>query len=68
MTQKTRKLVSAPDVDKHALIRWLLTRGSDTREELDPAHGGMEEMDPGLAETEAARNGRPKTRKWVLLH
>ena len=67
MTQKIQELGSASQAEKRALIRWLLTRKSGTKEEFDPEQGDLQEMDHDLAETGAATSSRPKTTKWVLL-
>jgi len=67
MTQKTQKLGSSPQAEKRALIRWLLIRKSDTKEEFDPEQGDLQEMEHELADTEAATSRRTKTTRWVLL-
>lgn len=68
MAQKTQESAIAPRDSQCALLRWLVANGSDDTAEVELSPDELQGPDPELAETVAGRNGRPKGKRWVLLH
>ncbi|RME42452.1 MAG: hypothetical protein D6791_17710 [Chloroflexi bacterium] len=68
MTQRTRESSQARRAEKRRLSRWLLKRKSHDQEAIDRLDSIWEQLDADGTELDEAKNGRPKTKKWVLLH
>ncbi len=68
MTQRTRESSQACRGEKRRLSRWLLKRKSHEQGAIDQLDSTWEELDADWTELDEAKNGRPKTKKWVLLH
>lgn len=68
MTQTTQKPVDVRRVDKYMLLKQLLKNGSGNQGEPDPIDEELQKQDSDLDQTDIQEGGRPKTKKWVLLH
>lgn len=69
MTHKTQRSASGRPTDKRALLRrWLPIQETDPEQEMDLSWDTLQEMEIDLTETESEKNGRPKHKKWVLIH
>lgn len=68
MTQEKQEPASEQLRRKRILRQWLRTEDPGEVDELIAWLEELAETDIEIAETEAQGNGRPKTKKWVLLH
>ncbi|MFQ5592844.1 MAG: hypothetical protein ACE5HA_01710 [Anaerolineae bacterium] len=67
MARETDESTISPRDHQRLFFRWLVANGSGDVEELELSLDELQEVDPELAEKMVGKDGRSKTKKWVLL-
>lgn len=68
MTHKTQESTVAQRDGRCVWLRWFAANGQDDMTELELSPDELRPADLEGADAAAGSNGRPESKKWVLLH